>query len=103
VTVHRLVIAGQVAPSLDVPRMHPCEAGGVGAAVLCGATPASLWKVTCITPSHTAEKRLCPAHARMCTMGLVRCVRCADRGAQAVVSITPADLLLLGHIGGVTG
>jgi hypothetical protein len=82
-------------PTLDVPRMHPCEAAGVGpGAVTCGATPASLWERSCGTPSHTREARLCGSHAAMTILGLVGCRECLARGAVAAVTLRPLEILL---------
>jgi len=97
VTTHRLDL---VAPSLDIPRMHPCQAQGIGpGSVLCGATPASLWRKECGTPSHGQDAWLCGNHASLIARGMGTCRACGDRGATARVTLAPVDLLLLGHAG----
>lgn len=86
------------APSLDVPRMHPCQATGTGPhAVACGATPASLWRRSCAN-GHERDCWLCPAHARLLATSLGQCADCAGRGAAGVRAvIAPVELLLAGY------
>jgi hypothetical protein len=91
VTIHLLEMK---APSLDVPRMHPCEAGGTGPhAQLCGATPASLWRKSCAN-GHDRDVRLCGSHARLITMSLGACRECTDHGFQVAAKIEPVEMLL---------
>ena len=86
-------------PDLAVPRMHGCEAHGIGTgAVCCGATPASLWRRRCFN-RHERQCWLCGVHAKMITAGLARCDDCASRGVAAVAWLAPVDLLLAGHAG----
>jgi hypothetical protein len=95
-TVHRLdeTPPQLVRPDLKLPRFHPCQARGLGVSELCGATPASRWRRSCGTPSHEREVWMCGTHANMTARGMTCCAECRDRGVDAVVTISPVELLL---------
>jgi hypothetical protein len=79
--VHEL---GLYVPSLEVPRAEPCEAY-VGQEVICGATPASLFRKTCGVESHSRNIWLCPIHAAVVACGGATCHDCAIRGGVAPI------------------
>jgi hypothetical protein len=95
----RVLTSGLAAPSMNVARAHPCEAGGIGPhASLCGATPASVWRRRCGN-GHERDVRLCGQHASLISQTPQACRDCLDRGVACVAVILPVDLLLLGHAG----
>jgi hypothetical protein len=100
--VRRAPVVHQIAPwipDLKVPRMHPCQATGIGpGATGCGATPASAWLRWCFN-GHTRDVWLCGVHAKMIAAGMSACADCASRGVASAAWIKPVDLLLLGHAG----
>jgi len=82
---------------LHVPRMHPCQAKGIGpGAIECGATPASYWRRWCLN-QHQRDCWLCPVHAQMVAAGTSWCSDCAARGVAGTAYLKPLDLLLLDH------
>lgn len=82
------------APSLDVSRMFPCVAGGIGPfATTCGATPASLWRRTCRN-KHEALVRLCGNHALLIARAHGMCRVCSDHGFAVAITIEPVEILL---------
>jgi hypothetical protein len=71
---------------LRIPRMNPCCAK-VSATAECGATPASLYQVYCLIPSHTRETWLCPVHAAISACGGAQCRMCADNGGLGLIRL----------------
>lgn len=84
-------------PDLKVPRMHPCQARGVGpGAIECGHTPASHWLRWCLN-GHERECWLCGVHSLMLAAGQSCCSECLARSVKATAFLKPLDLLLAGH------
>jgi hypothetical protein len=90
-TVHRLDVAW---PDARVPRMHPCQAAGLGPhAAACGATPASRWRRSCGN-GHVRDCWLCGSHAAVITGGNGGCAECADKGVTSPALLEPVTMLL---------
>ena len=62
-----------VAPTLHVPRGHPCAARIDATGLECGATPALLFRRICLH-SHVRDLHLCGAHER----GIAAIAACRD-------------------------
>ena len=74
--VHLLEVA---APTLNMPRAHPCAARDDHAARICGATPAWLYRRVCIH-GHRRDVWLCRTHEVMVRRArAAACQDCADR------------------------
>jgi hypothetical protein len=72
-----------VAPTLNVPRMHPCAAWMDADARDCGATPAWLYRRVCVH-GHIRDVWLCTTHeALVSRTGGASCRDCADLGRWA--------------------
>jgi hypothetical protein len=69
-----------VAPTLDVPRMHPCAAWMDQQGRECGATPALLFRRVCLH-GHARDVFLCAVHEAMVgRAGAGSCRDCAGLG-----------------------
>jgi hypothetical protein len=72
-----------IAPSENVPRMHPCAAWMDQDARTCGATPAWLYRRVC-AHGHTRDVWLCTTHeALVSRTGGAACRDCAGLGQWA--------------------
>lgn len=79
-TVH---LIEPLAPTLDVPRMHPCGAFMDEQGRLCGATPALLFRRVC-AHAHARDVFLCAVHEAMVrSTGAASCRDCAAQGRWA--------------------
>jgi hypothetical protein len=80
-----------VAPTLNVPRMHPCSAWLELAGAECGATPALLFRRVC-AHSHVRDLYLCGTHEK----GISRLATCRDcAGLRTGAHACPVALVLV--------
>lgn len=78
-------------PDLKVPRANPCGALNMDEDI-CGATPTSLYRRVCSTPSHAREIWLCGVHAAIVACGGATCHDCAIRGGASQARIIRLDI-----------
>lgn len=71
-----------VAPTLNVPRMHPCAARPDQTGRDCGATPAWLYRRVC-AHNHTRDVWLCTTHEALASRtGGASCRDCAEHPSR---------------------
>jgi hypothetical protein len=82
---------GLAIPDLKIFATYPCSAvvapPAHGFAIECGATPASMYRRYCTTPSHERVIWLCPVHASVVAANASICRECAEMGGVSPVML----------------